>query len=58
MEVERWDAPVLTLPVPAAIRDFLVGKGVTRTRAEEAARSVPAPLAVTKRGMVAFARKA
>ena len=58
VEIERWDAPVLTLPTFASVRDFLVGKGIERSRADEAARTVHLPLSVTKRGCLAFARRA
>jgi len=57
VEIERWDAPLLTLPTSRAVRDFLVGKGVEPARANEAASTTPVPLTVTKRGALAFARK-
>jgi hypothetical protein len=57
VEVERWDAPLLELPTRAAVRDSLVGKGVAPERAASAAEAVDAPLSVTKRGALAFARK-
>jgi SAM-dependent methyltransferase len=57
IEVERWDAQSLVLPTRDAVRDYLVGKGVPRDRAADAARSITAPLSVTKRGALAFARK-
>ena len=55
VEVERWDVPALTLPTKEAVRDFLIGKGLAPEPAREAARTVRVPLAVTKRGMLAFA---
>jgi SAM-dependent methyltransferase len=58
IELEGWDAPLLRLPTSAAVRDYLVGKGVEPTRAKEAAQAANVPLAVTKRGALAFARKA
>ena len=58
IELERWDAPLLRLPTRRAVRDYLVGKGVEATCAEEAAQAANVPLAVTKRGTLAFARKA
>jgi SAM-dependent methyltransferase len=58
VEVERWDAALLELPTPAAVRDYLIGKGVEPRVAGSKAETVPAPLSVTKRGALAFARKA
>lgn len=57
VEVERWDAPLLELPTRGAVRDYLIGKGVERRVAEVEAETVSVPLAVTKRGELAFARK-
>jgi SAM-dependent methyltransferase len=57
VEVEAWDAPVLRLPDRAAVRDYLIGKGVRPARARAAAGSTTVPLSVTKRGALAFARK-
>ena len=57
VEVHPWDAPLLQLPSRLAVRDYLVGKGVERARAQSAARSVDVPLSVTKRGALVFARK-
>jgi SAM-dependent methyltransferase len=58
VEVERWDAVLLELPTRAAVRDYLTGKGVEPRVAGSKAETVPAPLSVTKRGALAFARKA
>jgi SAM-dependent methyltransferase len=58
VEVERWDAPLLELPTREAVRDYLIGKGVIAERAASSAEGVDAPLSVTKRGALAFARKA
>lgn len=57
VEVERWDAPLLELPDHDAVRDYLLGKGVTPDRAASGADSIEAPLLVTKRGALLFARK-
>jgi SAM-dependent methyltransferase len=57
VEVERWDAPLLDLPTREAVRDYLIGKGVEPGRARAAAAGAEAPLSVTKRGALAFARK-
>lgn len=58
VEIERWDAPLLRLPTRAAVRDYLVGKGVDRRLAEAKADAVAVPLSVTKRGALVLARKA
>jgi SAM-dependent methyltransferase len=57
VEVEAWDAPLLELPTAAAVRGYLIGKGVERRAAGSAAAAVAVPLSVTKRGALAFARK-
>jgi SAM-dependent methyltransferase len=56
VEVQRWDAPLLELPTAAAVRDYLVGKGVAPGAAERAADGVDLPLRVTKRGALVFGR--
>jgi hypothetical protein len=57
VEVERWDAPLVTLPTHDAVRDYLIGKGVEAKRAQEAGQAADVPLSVTKRGALAFARR-
>ena len=57
VEVERWDAPLLELPSRGAVRDYLIGKGVEPSAARREAERVSVPLAVTKRGALAWARK-
>jgi SAM-dependent methyltransferase len=57
VEVERWDAPLLTLPDRPAVSDYLVGQGIGAGPAHAAAAATPVPLTVTKRGALAFARK-
>jgi SAM-dependent methyltransferase len=57
IETQPWDAPLLMLPTRGAVRDYLVGKGVERGRAEKAATEVAVPLTVTKRGALTFAHK-
>jgi SAM-dependent methyltransferase len=57
VEVERWDAPLIELPTRAALRDYLVGKGVDPARARAVAESSDVPLSVTKRGALVFGRK-
>jgi SAM-dependent methyltransferase len=58
VDVQRWDGPLLELPSRAMVRDYLIGKGADPAVAETRAQTVPVPLAVTKRGALAFARKA
>lgn len=57
VEVERWDAPLLELPTHEAIRDYLIGKGADPDCARSVAATAELPLAVTKRGALAFARR-
>jgi SAM-dependent methyltransferase len=54
--VHHWDAPLVTLPNADAVRDYLIGRQAPRTVAEEAARALPVPLRVTKRGALFVAR--
>jgi SAM-dependent methyltransferase len=57
IEIERWDGHLLELPSRPAVRDYLIGKGVDRATAESESERVSVPLAITKRGALAFARK-
>jgi SAM-dependent methyltransferase len=57
VEVHPWDARLLELPDRAAVRDYLLGKGVSAAEAEAAAAGIETPLQVTKRGALVFARK-
>jgi SAM-dependent methyltransferase len=57
VEVERWDARLVELPTRSAVRDYLIGKGTDRDAACAAAAAADVPLAVTKRGALAFARR-
>jgi hypothetical protein len=50
VRVDNWDAPLLTLPDAAAITDYLIARFVPSQRAAACARTLPAPLVVTKRG--------
>jgi SAM-dependent methyltransferase len=54
--VHAWDAPLVTLPDATAIRDYLLGRQAPSSVAEAAARALPAPLRVTKRGALLVAR--
>lgn len=58
VELEHWDAPLLELPSREAVRRYLVGKGVESQQAQAVAEGTDIPLSVTKRGALAFARKA
>ncbi|NDU74096.1 methyltransferase domain-containing protein [Actinomadura sp. DSM 109109] len=57
VEVERWDAPLITLPDQAAVRDYLIARRVPRPEAAEAATRVRTPLPITKRGSLVLARR-
>jgi SAM-dependent methyltransferase len=57
VRVQRWDAPLLRLPDRGAIRDYLVARFVAPEVAATAAEQVAAPIAITKRGAVIYARK-
>ena len=50
-----WDAPLVTLPDAAAIRDYLVGRQVRPEVAGAAADGLPTPLQITKRGALIMA---
>ena len=56
--VHAWDAPLVTLPDPAAVRDYLTGRQAPPEVAAHAARELATPVAVTKRGaLVVGARR-
>jgi SAM-dependent methyltransferase len=55
-EVERWDAPLVSLPDAAAIEKFLRGRGLSTQAADSAAPAFEAPMTVTKRGALVWAR--
>jgi SAM-dependent methyltransferase len=57
VDVHSWDEPMVTLPAPTAIRDYLVGRQAPTEAADKAARELPVPLAVTKRGALILATK-
>ncbi|MGY1704552.1 class I SAM-dependent methyltransferase [Geodermatophilus sp. SYSU D00697] len=50
VDVTRWDAPLVTLPDAAAVRDHLLGRQVPRDVALRAAQELRTPLRVTERG--------
>lgn len=55
--VYPWDALLVTLPSPTAVRDYLVGRQAPPEAADAAARELPVPLRVTKRGALIVARR-
>jgi len=52
IEAEYWDAPLVTLPDAAAVRDYMVARLVPRGRAVAAADKLITPLTITKRGVL------
>lgn len=57
IEVERWDAPLLRLPDPDAVRDYLISRQVPPPEATAAASRVATPTNITKRGALITARR-
>lgn len=57
VEVHAWDAPLLTLPDRAAVRDFLEVRFVPADAAAEAAGRVATPITLTKRGALVVGRR-
>lgn len=55
--VRRWDAPLVRLPDPAAVRDYLLTRFAARDVAENAAASLDTPLWITKRGALVLATR-
>jgi hypothetical protein len=55
--VHRWDAPLLTLPDAAAVRDYLLGRQAPRAAAEATAAELSTPMRVTKRGALLVGRR-
>lgn len=53
VEVQRWDTPVLHIPDHDALAVYLRGRGVPAERAAH----LNTPMTITKRGMIAWARK-
>lgn len=52
-----WDAPLVTLPDALAICDYLLARQAPADLAEAAARQMPTPLSVTKRGELVHAMR-
>jgi SAM-dependent methyltransferase len=57
VHVDKWDAPLLTLPDTAAITGYLTARFVPAQQAAAGARTLPAPLVLTKRGSLLIGRK-
>ncbi|XRQ13305.1 class I SAM-dependent methyltransferase [Actinomadura welshii] len=57
VEVERWDAPLITLPDRGAIRDYLIARRMPPDEAAESADHLGTPLPITKRGCLVLARR-
>lgn len=55
VDAEHWDAPLVSLPDAAAITTFLRGRGLTPDAAT--ASTITPPIAVTKRGVLVWARQ-
>jgi SAM-dependent methyltransferase len=58
LETQVWDEPMVTLNDLAAATLFLRGRGLSESAAPEAAATLSLPMRVTKRGILAIARKA
>ena len=56
VDVERWDAPLVSLRDAAAVETFLRGRGLGPQAAVEAAAGFESPMTVTKRGALVWAR--
>ncbi len=53
---ESWDAPLIDLATADDVRRYLRGRGLTEEAAGRAAAQIPAPLRLTKRGTLIWAR--
>lgn len=53
---ESWDTPLIDLATADDVRRYLRGRGLTEEAAGRAAAQVPAPLRLTKRGTLIWAR--
>jgi SAM-dependent methyltransferase len=58
VEVERWDAPLLTLSAAGEAAAFLRVHGLTSVAAQQAAASLDLPLSLTMRGCLVYATTA
>jgi SAM-dependent methyltransferase len=57
IDLTRWDAPLLRVPDRAALTTYLRGRGLSESVASAASGSFVTPIIVTKRGVLAWARK-
>lgn len=57
VDVQRWDAPLVHIPDHRGLALYLRGRGLTKEQADTAASRWNPPVTVTKRGMIAWARK-
>lgn len=56
VDVERWDAPLVSLRDAAAVEKFLRGRGLSPEAAAETVPAFEPPMTVTKRGALVWAR--
>ena len=56
-EIQWWDAPLIHLPDREALALYLAGRGLAKAEVERAVAKIQTPLALTKRGMLLFAKK-
>lgn len=57
VDVVSWDAPLLSLPDLAAVSTCLRGRGLSPAAGARAAQQFEAPMTVTKRGVLVWARR-
>lgn len=57
VESVRWDAPLIRLPTPEAVRQYLLSRGASPEVAGDVAEVAEVPLLVTKRGVLVYARR-
>lgn len=57
VEVDAWDAPLVQLPHPDAVRDYLLARQASHAVATAVAANLPTPLTVTKRGAAVYAHR-
>jgi SAM-dependent methyltransferase len=57
VELETWDEPMVSVPDQGALALTLRGRGLDERQARIASERLPTPITLTKRGMLAWARK-
>jgi hypothetical protein len=57
VEVETWDEPMVAVPDRGALELTLRGRGLDEYHAAAASGQLATPITLTKRGMLAWARK-